>query len=167
MQPSPTVKNLIPSQSMSLDQHNLGHVPPQPQPSPRLSVTEPGTRAFGSSNWKPEQDFSCDRSCSPTAIRSFMISTTCTRPTFASLFVAYEKHIWSIKRHYVHTAVQTGNFELREVSRYQVALKVSRTSRGVPLLEDIPLVGVVFRPSPSDESSLQQNIIFGQTNVFI
>ena len=62
--------------------------------------------------------------------------------------------------------VQTGNFELREISRYQVALKVSRTSKGVPLLEDIPIMGALFRPAPSDESSLQQNVIYGQTNLY-
>ncbi|MFG0261591.1 MAG: hypothetical protein ACF788_04295, partial [Novipirellula sp. JB048] len=66
----------------------------------------------------------------------------------------------------VHTEVQTGNFEVREISRYQVALKVSRTSQGVPMLQDIPLVGRAFRPAPSAESSLQQNIIFGQTNLY-
>jgi len=67
---------------------------------------------------------------------------------------------------WVLTAVQTGNFELREISRYQVALKVSRTSQGVPLLQDIPLLGAAFRPAPSAESSIQQNIILGQTNVY-
>jgi len=55
---------------------------------------------------------------------------------------------------------------LREISRYQVALKASRTSRGIPLLEDIPIAGTLFRPLPSDESSLQQNIILGQTTVY-
>ena len=77
-----------------------------------------------------------------------------------------EKHLGRVKRHYIHTEVQTSSFELREISRYQVALKVSRTSRGVPLFEDIPGVGVLFRPQPSAESSLQQNIILGQSTVY-
>ena len=77
-----------------------------------------------------------------------------------------EKHLGRVKRHFIHTQVQTSSFELREISRYQVALKVSRTSRGVPLLEDIPGAGVLFRPLPSDESSLQQNIILGQSTVY-
>ncbi|MFT5326860.1 MAG: hypothetical protein ACI8P0_004743, partial [Planctomycetaceae bacterium] len=77
-----------------------------------------------------------------------------------------EKHLGRIKQHYIHTQVQTSSFELREISRYQVALKVSRTSRGVPLLEDIPIAGGLFRPAPSAESSLQQNIILGQTTVY-
>jgi hypothetical protein len=77
-----------------------------------------------------------------------------------------EKHLGRIKQHYIHTQVQTSSFELREISRYQVALKVSRTSGGVPLLEDIPIAGVLFKPAPSAESSLQQNIILGQTTVY-
>lgn len=77
-----------------------------------------------------------------------------------------EKHLGRVKRHFIHTEVQTSSFELREISRYQVALKVSRTSRGVPLMEDIPAVGVLFRPLPSAESSLQQNIILGQSTVY-
>lgn len=77
-----------------------------------------------------------------------------------------EKHLGRVKRHFVHTQVQTASFELREISRYQVALKASRTSRGVPLLEDIPGAGALFRPLPSDESSFQQNIILGQSTVY-
>jgi hypothetical protein len=79
---------------------------------------------------------------------------------------ADEKHLGRIKRHFVHTEVQTSNFEIREISRYLVALKVSRTARGVPLLEDVPVLGAAFRPAPSEESSIQQNIILGQTNVY-
>jgi len=79
---------------------------------------------------------------------------------------ADEKHLGRVKRHFVNTDVQLSNFELREVSRYSVALKASRTSRGVPLLEDIPIVGALFRPLPSDESSLQQNIILCQATIF-
>jgi len=79
---------------------------------------------------------------------------------------ADEKHLGRVKRHFVDTDVQLSNFELREISRYTVALKASRTSRGVPLLEDIPIAGVLFRPQPSDESSLQQNVILGQATIF-
>lgn len=77
-----------------------------------------------------------------------------------------EKHLGRVKRHFIHTQVQTSSFELREISRYQVALKASRTSRGVPLLEDLPGAGVLFRPLPSDESALQQNIILAQSTVY-
>ena len=92
---------------------------------------------------------------------NYMYSTNIREPVRPD-----EKHLGRIKRHYVDTDVQLSNFELREISRYTVALKASRTSRGVPLFEDIPLVGVLFRPQPSDESSLQQNIILGQSTIF-
>lgn len=77
-----------------------------------------------------------------------------------------EKHLGRVKRHFIHTDVQLSNYELREVSKYQVGLKASRTSKGVQLLEDIPGVGVLFRPLPSAESSLQQNLIYAQSTIF-
>lgn len=92
---------------------------------------------------------------------NYMYTTNVREPVAAD-----EKHLGRIKRHFIDTEVQTSSFELREISRYQVALKASRTSRGVPLLEDVPGVGVLFRPLPSDESSLQQNIILGHTTVY-
>jgi hypothetical protein len=76
------------------------------------------------------------------------------------------KHLGRVKRHLIDTDVQLSNFELREVSRYTVALKAERTARGVPLLEDIPVVGVLWRPLPSREKSLQQNIIMAQATIF-
>jgi hypothetical protein len=79
---------------------------------------------------------------------------------------ADEKHLGRIRRHFINTQVQTSSFELRELSRYQVALKAARTSQGVPLLQDIPGVGLLFRPLPSDESSIQQNIILAQSVVY-
>ena len=60
---------------------------------------------------------------------------------------ADEKHLGRVKRHFLNTQVQTSSYELREVSRYQVALKVARTGQGVPLLQDIPVVGVAIPPS--------------------
>jgi hypothetical protein len=92
---------------------------------------------------------------------NYMYTTNVREPVDAD-----EKHLGRIKRHFIDTEVQTSSFELREISRYQVALKASRTSRGVPLLEDVPGLGVLFRPLPSDESSLQQNIILGHTTVY-
>jgi len=34
------------------------------------------------------------------------------------------------------------------------------------LFEDVPVVGVLFRPLPSDEKSLQQNLIMAQATIF-
>lgn len=92
---------------------------------------------------------------------NYMYTTKVREPVRAD-----EKHLGRVKRHYIDTDVQLGNFELREVSRYQVALKAARTSRGVPLLEDAPIVGALFRPLPSDESSLQENIVLAQATIF-
>jgi hypothetical protein len=92
---------------------------------------------------------------------SYMYTTDVREPVRAD-----EKHLGRVKRHFIDTDVQLGNYELREISRYQVALKASRTSRGVPLLEDIPGVGALFRPLPSAESSLQENIVLGQAVIF-
>ena len=92
---------------------------------------------------------------------NYMYSTNIREPVRAD-----EKHLGRVRRHYIDTDVQLSNFELREVSRYTVALKAARTSRGVPLLEDIPLVGSLWRPLPSSESSLQQNIIMSQATIF-
>lgn len=79
---------------------------------------------------------------------------------------ADEKHLGRVKRHFVHTDVQTSSYELREVSRYMVSLKASRTARGVPLLEDVPFLGAAFRPLPSAESSLQQNVILASSVIY-
>ncbi len=79
---------------------------------------------------------------------------------------ADEKHLGRVKQHFIDTDVQLSNFELREVSRYVVALRASRTAKGVPLLEDIPVVGALWRPLPSDGKSLQQNIIMAQATIF-
>ena len=91
----------------------------------------------------------------------YLYSTNVREPVRAD-----EKHLGRIKRHFVHTDVQTSSYELREISRYTVALKASRTSRGVPLLEDVPGVGALFRPLPSQESSLQTNIILGSSVIY-
>ena len=77
-----------------------------------------------------------------------------------------EKHLGRVRRHFIDTQVQLSSFEMRELSRYQVALKVARTAQGVPLLQDIPLIGVAFRPLPSKDSSIQQNVILGQSVVY-
>jgi hypothetical protein len=91
----------------------------------------------------------------------YMYSTHISEPVRAD-----EKHLGRINRHYIHTDVQTGNYELRELSRYNVALKAARTGKGVPLLQDIPGLGILFRPLPSAESSLQQNIILASSVIY-
>lgn len=77
-----------------------------------------------------------------------------------------EKHLGRVKRQFIDDEVQLTNYELREVSAYRVGLKAARTGRGIPLFEDIPVAGVLFRPLPSAESSLQENIILAQSTIF-
>jgi len=161
-----TVKNILPGQSQSTDQQTMG-LAPKPQesgapgsalqslvPEPSIYKLETGTGFQIRPVMQPDGD-------SVVYDFDYMYTTNIREPVRAD-----EKHIGRIKRHFVHTAVQTANFEMREISRYQVALKVSRTSQGVPLLQNIPVLGAAFRPAPSAESSIQQNIILGQTNVY-
>ena len=91
----------------------------------------------------------------------YMYTTDVREPVRAD-----EKHLGRVKRHFISTDVQLSNFELREVSKYQVAIKVARTAKGVQLLQDIPGVGVLFRPLPSAAASLQQNLIYSQATIF-
>jgi hypothetical protein len=89
---------------------------------------------------------------------NYMYTTNIREPVRAD-----EKHLGRVKRHLIDTDVVSGNYELREVSTYQVGLEAARTARGVPFLEDVPGVGVLFRPAVNDESSLQENIVLSQT----
>lgn len=160
-----TVKNAIPGLPSSTDQQTMG-LAPQPAsggpgaalqglvPEPSIFKIETGTGFEIRPVIQPDGD-------AVVYDFNYMYTTNVREPVRAD-----EKHLGRVKRHFVHTQVQTSSFELREISRYQVALKVSRTSRGVPLLEDIPIVGAAFRPAPSDDSSIQQNIILGQTTVY-
>jgi len=91
----------------------------------------------------------------------YMYTTDVREPVRAD-----EKHLGRVKRHLLHTDVQLSNFELREVSKYWVTLKVARTGNGVALLQRIPVAGALFRPAPSAGSSLQQNLIYSQAAIF-
>ncbi|MDY3560348.1 Ig-like domain-containing protein [Gemmata sp. JC673] len=91
----------------------------------------------------------------------YMYTTDVREPVRAD-----EKHLGRVKRHFVSTDVQLGNYELREVSKYMVAIKAARTAKGVQLLQDIPGVGALFRPLPSAAASLQQNLIYSQATIF-
>ena len=92
---------------------------------------------------------------------NYMYTTNIREPVRAD-----EKHLGRVDRHFIHTDVTLGNYELREVSKYQVATKIARTGKGVPLLQDIPGLGLLFKPAPSAESALQQNLIYAQSTIF-
>lgn len=92
---------------------------------------------------------------------NYMYSTDVREPVRAG-----EKHLGRVKRHFVNTDVTLSNYELREVSKYLVSIKAARTGKGVQLLQDIPVAGVLFRPLPSAGASLQQNLIYSQGTIF-
>ena len=92
---------------------------------------------------------------------NYLYSTNIREPVRAD-----EKHLGRIRQHSIDTDVVSGNYELREVSTYRVALKAARSARGVPFLEDVPGVGVLFRPAVNSESSLQENVVLSQTVIY-
>lgn len=92
---------------------------------------------------------------------NYLYSTSIREPVRAD-----EKHLGRIRQHAIDTDVVSGNYELREVSTYRVALKAARSARGVPFLEDVPGVGVLFRPAVNAESSLQENVILSQSVIY-
>lgn len=92
---------------------------------------------------------------------NYLFTTNIREPVRAD-----EKHLGRVRQHFIDTDVVSGNYELREVSTYRVALKAARSARGVPFLEDIPVAGVLFRPAVNAESSLQENVILSQTVIY-
>ena len=84
----------------------------------------------------------------------YMYTTNVREPVRAD-----EKHLGRVKRHFIDTEVQLA--QLR-ASRGE---PIHRRPEGVadqprrPLFEDIPGLGILFRPLPSASSSLQQNVI--------
>jgi len=91
----------------------------------------------------------------------YMYTTDLLEPTRPD-----ERKLGRVKRHFVNTEVQLGNLEWREISRYEVSLKAARNGRGVPLLEDIPILGLAFRPLPQAKKSIQKNVIVGQASIY-
>ncbi len=163
-QPGPPVKSVLPGLPSATEEQVLNQSAGQDReigaalealiPDPAIYKFETGTGFEIRPVIQPDGD-------SVIYDFNYMYTTNVREPVRAD-----EKHLGRVKRHFIDTQVQTSSFELREISRYQVALKASRTSRGVPLFEDIPGVGALFRPLPSAESSLQQNIILGQSVVY-
>ena len=92
---------------------------------------------------------------------NYMYTTDLLQPTNSG-----QKGLGRVKRHFIDTEVQLGNLEWREISRYEIALKAARSGQGVPLLQDIPIAGAIFRPLPSDGASIQKNIIVGQSTIY-
>mgnify|MGYP001818557272 FL=1 len=71
-----------------------------------------------------------------------------------------------VKRHLIEADVQIPSMELQEVSRFRVNLNSDEQGKGIPLLEDIPGVGALFRPRRSVASTTQENIILVDAVVY-
>ncbi|MCA9216474.1 MAG: hypothetical protein KDB27_25570, partial [Planctomycetales bacterium] len=163
-QPNGKAASVLPGLPTSLDEYQMGYTGRENTrngsalegliPDPSIYKIETGTGYEIRPVIQPDGD-------SIVYDFNYMYTTDIREPVRAD-----EKHLGRVKRHFLNTQVQTSSYELREVSRYQVALKVARTGQGVPLLQDIPVVGVAFRPLPSAESSIQQNIILGRSVVY-
>lgn len=158
------VQNVVPPLPSSTDEQRMGHTsdPQRPIgsslealiPDPAIYKFETGTGYEIRPVIQPDGD---------SIVYNFlyMYTTNVREPVRAD-----EKHLGRVKQHFIDTQVQTTSFELREVSRYQVALKAARTGQGVPLLQNIPIAGVLFRPLPSAQSAIQENIILAQSVVY-
>ena len=71
-----------------------------------------------------------------------------------------------VQRHLIEADVQIPSLELQEVSRFRVALDSDKQERGIPLLEDVPGLGVLFRPRRATASTTQENIILVDAVVY-
>jgi predicted transcriptional regulator len=160
----PVMRNVLPGLSRSSDEQMLSQGPPATRsgasPLDQL-IPDPAIYKFETGTGYEVRPVIGPDGQSVTFHLNYMYTTNVREPVRAD-----EKHLGRVKRHFIDTDVQIGNYELREVSRYQVALKASRTAKGVPLLQDIPGVGILFRPLPSAESALQQNIIYSQAVIY-
>ena len=158
------LQNVIPGLPSTGDEQQMGFAPlPDQQSGAALQSLVPDPSIY---KFETGTGFEIRPVIQPDGISvvfdfNYMYTTNVREPVRAD-----EKHLGRVKRHFINTQVQTTSFELRRVSRYQVALKAARTSQGVPLLQDIPLLGAVFRPAPSAESAIQENIILSQSVVY-
>ncbi|MHC4877744.1 MAG: hypothetical protein ACYTGL_14710, partial [Planctomycetota bacterium] len=160
-----TIKSVLPGLDSTTDQKNLLYADStQPQkfgtelekliPDPAIYKFETGTGFQVRPVVQPDGQ-------SVVFDFDYMYTTDLLEPTSPD-----ERSLGRVKRHFVNSEVQIGNLEWREISRYEISLKAARNSRGVPLLEDIPAVGVLFRPLPQAKKSIQKNIIIGQAAVY-
>jgi hypothetical protein len=71
-----------------------------------------------------------------------------------------------VQRHMIEADVHMPSLEVQEVSRFRVALDSDEQGKGIPLLEDIPGVGALFRPRRAAASTTQENIILVEAVVY-
>ncbi len=159
-----TIKNVLPALN-GTDQQNLLYADKQVPPSFTTEldklIPDPAVYKFETGTGYEVRPVVQPDGQSVAFDFNYLYTTDLLEPTRAN-----EKHLGRVKRHFINTEVQLGNLEWREISRYEVALKAARTARGVPLLEDVPVAGLLFRPLPQAQKSIQKNVIIGQATIF-
>jgi hypothetical protein len=71
-----------------------------------------------------------------------------------------------IVKHFIDTQVQSNNYQMREVSRFRLGVQASRPSRGVPVLQDLPLAGGLFRSRSSRAQAVQETMILADAVIY-
>ena len=71
-----------------------------------------------------------------------------------------------VVRHFIDTEVQTTAYELREISRFRVGVQATRGVRGVPILEDLPVAGRLFRSRPSRATTVQDTMMLADCVIY-
>lgn len=159
-----TIKNVLPSLN-GPDQQNLLYADKQNPPSFTTEleklIPDPAIYKFETGTGYEVRPVIQPDGQSVAFDFNYLYTTDLLEPVRAN-----EKHLGRVKRHFINTEVQLGNLEWREISRYEVALKAARTGRGVPLLEDVPVAGLLFRPLPQAQKSIQRNVIIGQATIY-
>jgi hypothetical protein len=71
-----------------------------------------------------------------------------------------------VVKHFVDTQVQCNNYEMHEVSRFRIGVQASKASRGVPVLQDIPLAGRLFKTRPTRSESVRETMILADAVIY-
>ncbi|MBY0587987.1 type II and III secretion system protein [bacterium] len=72
----------------------------------------------------------------------------------------------SVVKHFIDTQVQTSNYEMQEVSRFRIGVQASRAPRGIPVLQDIPLAGKLFRTRESRSENVRETMIMADAVIY-
>jgi hypothetical protein len=71
-----------------------------------------------------------------------------------------------VVKHFVDTQVQCNNYEMHEVSRFRIGVQASKASRGVPVLQDIPLAGRLFKTRATRAESVRETMILSDAVIY-
>lgn len=92
---------------------------------------------------------------------TYLYTTNLLQPTLSD-----DPKIGRVRQHFLHTQVQSSSYDLREVGRYQVAVRVENPGVSVPGLDKIPVIKYAYQAASSSETSIQQNIVLAKSVVY-